>query len=465
MRQVPWTRRRIARKMPRRLPTITIMDIGGWLRILGLEQYEAAFQANAVNAEVLRDLTDQDLKKLGVRLGHRPKLLRAIAALDGALGPASAPRDTPLPIPPEAILAAAATRAARVRQQGEDHSVSPSPQPFPVSSRLRSAEMIGDRFLPSLEGSTLSLTASHDRDDDDIQTAETGEAYGAHDYDDPASPRWRGHLVIVIAVIALVGFGAVGAFAYRAVFAGAVLPALPPIIKAENAPNENVPNDGDNGSSHLSQTSMASAGSSEEFVSRWSADIQEPPNTAPISSDPSSSPPSAPGSWAAPIAIAPVAPSPSIAPPALAATSPSPVPAPVRAPPSSAPKKIQTALPVGRPLSLAPDAHLHSAASPPSRPRMPAGTGTAAEVSSGGGYVVAVASERSVADADAVFRSLQAKFPNQLGGREPIVRRTDLGPEGTYYQASIGPFVSRKAAAGVCSSLKAAGESCLVEKN
>jgi hypothetical protein len=335
-----------------------------------------------------------------------------------------------------------------------------------VSSRLRSAEMIGDRFLPSLEGSTLSLTASDDRDDDDIQTAETGEAYGAHDYDDPASPRWRGHLVIVIAVIALVGVGAMGAFAYRAVFAEAVLPALPSIIKAENAPNENVPNNGDNGPSHLSQTSMASAGSSEEFVSRWSADIQDPGNTAPISSDPSSSPPSAPGSGAvAPIAIAPAAPSPSIAPPALAATSPPPVPTPVRAPPSSAPKKIQTALPVGRPLSLAPDAHVHSAAAPPSRSRVPAGMGTAAEVSSGGGYVVAVASERSVADADAVFRSLQAKFPNQLGGRELIMRRTDLGPEGTYYQASIGPFVSRKAAAGVCSSLKAAGESCLVEKN
>ena len=95
---------------------------------------------------------------------------------------------------------------------------------------------------------------------------------------------------------------------------------------------------------------------------------------------------------------------------------------------------------------------------------MPTGTGTAAEVSSGRGYVVAVASERSVADADAVFRSLQAKFPNQLGGREPIMRRTDLGPEGTYYQAAVGPFVSKKAAAGVCSSLKAAGESCLVEK-
>ena len=68
------------------------MDIGGWLRSLGLEQYEVAFHANAVDAGVLRDLTDQDLKKLGVPLGHRRKLLRAIAALDNALALASAPR-------------------------------------------------------------------------------------------------------------------------------------------------------------------------------------------------------------------------------------------------------------------------------------------------------------------------------------------------------------------------------------
>jgi hypothetical protein len=505
------------------------MDIGGWLRSLGLEQYEAAFHANAVDAVVLRDLTHQDLEKLGVRLGHRRKLLRAISALDGALMPASAPRPTPLPIPPEAILAAAAAGASRERQQGEDHSVSPSPQPSPMSSRFRPAEMIGDQFLPSPEGPTLLLTASDDRHDDDIQTAKTGEAYGAHDYyDDLPSPRWRDRLVMVIAVIALAGLGAVGAFAYRAVLAGAVLPALPPFIKAENAPNENVPNYGDDRPSDLSQTSIASAGSSEEFVSRWSADIQEPPKTVPISPNQSASPPSALGSGAvAPIAPALAAPPPANAPPALTATSLAPtVPAPVSAPPSSTPKKIQAVvsrsdglgqtdtsaatakspaakpsaaaappagnqplrlapdadgnsaarapeakqtaaavLPVGRPLSLAPDAHGHSAASPPSRSRMPAGTGTAAEASSGGGYAVAVASERSAADADAVFRSLQAKFPNQLGGREPIVRRTDLGPEGIYYRASIGPFVSMKAAARVCSSLKAAGESCLVEKN
>jgi SAM domain (Sterile alpha motif)/SPOR domain len=459
------------------------MDVGGWLRSLGLEQYETAFQANAVNADVLRDLTDHDLKKLGVLLGHRPKLLRAIAALDSALGPASAPRDTPLPIPHEAILAAAAKRATHARQQRQDHSVSSSPLPFPMPNRLRSAE-IDDRFLPSLEAPRLLLAASDDRDDDNIQTAETGEAHGADDYyDGLPSPRWRHHLVTVIAVIAVLGLGAVGAFAYRAVLVGAVLPAPPPIVKAEDASNENVPTDGDNRPSDLSRTSTASAGSSDkwlrdlsqttvgsgdsskEFVSRWSADIPEPPNTAAISSDLNSSPRSAAGSAVAPIAIAPDGSPPSIAPPALAATSTPRVPAPVRAPRSSAPKKVKTALAVGGPLSLAPDAHVHSAASPPSRPRKPAGAGTTAEVSAGGGYVVAVASERSVADADAVFRSLQAKFPSQLGGREPIMRRTELGPEGTYYKASIGPFVSRKAAAGVCSSLKAAGESCLVEKN
>jgi hypothetical protein len=73
------------------------MDLGGWLRSLGLDRYEAAFRANAIDADVLCDLTDQDLEKLGVLLGHRRKLLRAIAALDDTLAPATAhylPRET-----------------------------------------------------------------------------------------------------------------------------------------------------------------------------------------------------------------------------------------------------------------------------------------------------------------------------------------------------------------------------------
>jgi class 3 adenylate cyclase/predicted ATPase len=58
------------------------MDLGGWLRSLGLERYEAAFRENEIDDTVLPSLTAEDLKDLGVGLvGHRRKLLDAIAAL------------------------------------------------------------------------------------------------------------------------------------------------------------------------------------------------------------------------------------------------------------------------------------------------------------------------------------------------------------------------------------------------
>ena len=58
------------------------MDIGGWLRSLGLEQYEAAFRDNAINETILPNLTAEDLKDLGISMvGHRRMLLEAIALL------------------------------------------------------------------------------------------------------------------------------------------------------------------------------------------------------------------------------------------------------------------------------------------------------------------------------------------------------------------------------------------------
>jgi class 3 adenylate cyclase/predicted ATPase len=69
------------------------MDLGGWLRRLGLEQYEAAFRENEIDETILPKLTAEDLKDLGVSIvGHRRKLLDAIAALpaDGAAKPSSA---------------------------------------------------------------------------------------------------------------------------------------------------------------------------------------------------------------------------------------------------------------------------------------------------------------------------------------------------------------------------------------
>ena len=75
------------------------MDVGSWLRSLGLEQYEALFRDNAVDAEVLVELTDTDLEQLGVLLGHRKRLLKA-----GPTEPAATPTSPPpLPLSTDAV--------------------------------------------------------------------------------------------------------------------------------------------------------------------------------------------------------------------------------------------------------------------------------------------------------------------------------------------------------------------------
>ena len=59
-----------------------VMDIGRWLRSLGLGQYEEAFRKNEIDDTVLPNLTAEDLKDVGIVIvGHRRKLLDAIAAL------------------------------------------------------------------------------------------------------------------------------------------------------------------------------------------------------------------------------------------------------------------------------------------------------------------------------------------------------------------------------------------------
>src|ERR1700745_2874104 len=63
------------------------MDVVVWLRSLGLEEYEAAFRDNEINERVLPNLTQEDLKEIGVGpVGHRRILLDAIAALRGDAG-------------------------------------------------------------------------------------------------------------------------------------------------------------------------------------------------------------------------------------------------------------------------------------------------------------------------------------------------------------------------------------------
>jgi class 3 adenylate cyclase/predicted ATPase len=81
------------------------MDVVVWLRSLGLGKYEAAFRENEIDETVLRSLTHETLKELGVAaVGHRLKLLDAIAALraDGGAGEPSA-NQAPIPAAPNAF--------------------------------------------------------------------------------------------------------------------------------------------------------------------------------------------------------------------------------------------------------------------------------------------------------------------------------------------------------------------------
>src|SRR5215831_19178659 len=73
------------------------MDVGAWLRSLGLDEYEAAFRENRIDDTVLPSLTAEDLKDLGVGLvGDRRKLLNAIAALRGEAAAPTPLSGTPL---------------------------------------------------------------------------------------------------------------------------------------------------------------------------------------------------------------------------------------------------------------------------------------------------------------------------------------------------------------------------------
>jgi class 3 adenylate cyclase len=72
------------------------MDVTGWLRSLGLERYEAAFHKNEIDDTVLPTLTAEDLKDLGVDIvGHRRKLLNAIALLGAETTTKASPPEVP----------------------------------------------------------------------------------------------------------------------------------------------------------------------------------------------------------------------------------------------------------------------------------------------------------------------------------------------------------------------------------
>jgi predicted ATPase/class 3 adenylate cyclase len=87
------------------------VEVGDWLRGLGLEQYEQAFRDNDIDARVLPGLTADDLREIGVvSVGHRRLMLQAIAALSAAAAPVA---------PATGMAEAVAASAAHAPPQAE----------------------------------------------------------------------------------------------------------------------------------------------------------------------------------------------------------------------------------------------------------------------------------------------------------------------------------------------------------
>jgi class 3 adenylate cyclase/predicted ATPase len=86
------------------------VDVAAWLRDVGLERYEQAFLEHDIRADVLADLTETDLEKLGVSLGDRKRFLKAIAALQVASSTESPRSDQVAASAPPAFAAREAER-------------------------------------------------------------------------------------------------------------------------------------------------------------------------------------------------------------------------------------------------------------------------------------------------------------------------------------------------------------------
>jgi cell division septation protein DedD len=320
---------------------------------------------------------------------------------------------------------------------------------------------------------TQEAEAEHYYQDDDIPLDPHEDAM----YDDAPRARRGGGLVTALALIGCAVFGTAGAYAYRSYFANPSSTQPPPVITADNfTPTKIVPaGAGDPQSINVAQDRSANP-DKEQIVSKQEEPValkdlatQATPRVvlpAPVAPGQGANASTEPKKIRT-VAIRPDASDASGKP---VSSQPAAAPRPAAAP--AAPKAATTtsAARNGGPISLepqpsepaaAPAARTRTAAAPPAPTRAaPEATETTA-----GGFVVQLSSQKSEAEAQSSFRSLQAKFPNELGDLQPIIRRADLGSKGVFYRTLVGPFASAQEASQFCASYKAAGGQCVVPNN
>jgi len=291
-------------------------------------------------------------------------------------------------------------------------------------------------------------------------------------YEEPIRKRRRGGLITVAAVLGLAIVGTAGAFAYRA-FTGPSSATQPPVIKADSTPAKIAPSPSGNeaqGSKLIYD--RAEKPGAERVVSREEQPIEMKDaklagpklvTTSTISAG------GAPGTTQTAMAYGPM--------PAVASAA-------------AEPKKVKTiairadgtagsdtsasraSVAPGPTRGVAPPADAAARAPTPASTRTAsiaapgaAGPMTTASTPPAGAYVVQLVSNKSEAEAQAAFKTLQTKYPGVLGSRTALIRRVELGDKGTYYRAQVGPFAHSEQANSLCDNLKAAGGQCIVQRN
>jgi SPOR domain len=316
---------------------------------------------------------------------------------------------------------------------------------------------------------------------------------GYEDEVDEGSGR-RGGFLKVAAVLALAVLGTGAAFAYHSFFTSPRSGDVP-IIRADNTPTKIVPAPADAGTKVPDR--MVTGDAAEKIVPREETPIDVNaggPRVVFPSLNPNGNPPSAssvstsamptvtnpnagasngtlpageprrvrtltvrgdqPDAAATPVTAPPASPTPQVAAkPAKGAP---------RNPPTSANASANT------PMSLSPQSAQDQAPEPRTRVAAtnPAQTapGSDSAPAGDGRFLVSITSQPSEAEAQAAFRAMQRKYPDQLASRSPVIKRVDL-PDKVVYRGMVGPFGTSDEAKQFCVDYKAAGGQCFVPKN
>jgi hypothetical protein len=310
---------------------------------------------------------------------------------------------------------------------------------------------------------------------------EGSEYHAEHEEPDHRESGAKKHATarVAIAVLGLAVFGTAVAFGYRTIFKAAPSGSTPtPIIRADNSPTKITPVVTD--ASPKPTSAVFDGGSKEQLLPRDEepVDVATPYGSGAVGTPELSAPMTVPprGNQASPgdpkrVRTVPIrAADQSEASPSPSRSVPPPQPQ-SRLPPQG---RQVAAVPQSPPSSPSPPPPRQVAAAPPP-PTSPAGDGKGSPAASvpepaasraieAGGFVVQLSAQRSEADAQATFRTLQGKYP-VLSGREPLIRRKDLGERGIFFAAQVGPFGVKSEADQLCETLKTAGATCFVQKN